>query len=616
MTLQVSDKSNKKGITLETENVSQTITQLANKKNIPADKIDFDILDVTTTVMKAQSVGNLTEEVVIMEKKGRVDISEDIWLDSDVRIIQKYEILLYPIDPKGIHLHVGIAANAQQTNIVAFIKKEPRLTPSGELLGFLTNELNKRKLKHGFLIDIFDESMDGDLRRLCDLISQHGHLDRDVRVNIFNGPDFIPSIDDSIEYVYQKRSTIPGGSKFIGVSAGEALIEYIKPKIGKASRNAKGKYLNCFDPIKNHEIKFTVSNSIKYEDTEEKVIYSAINDGFAVFEDNMLDIKPELILVNLTAKTGSIDIGTNKNSKLNITSDAPEIDAVGDNVKIKAHEIDVKGNVGEDTLLEAEIVNIQGQTHRSSKIIAKQVDVKTHKGIIEAEDVKVGVLESGVISANNVKIASSLGATIQANECNIGILGSNSTIIISKLLIIESVSGSENKITITPSATKEDEKEFEDLIGQLKEITSMQETNSTELNTNMKTIEQSVAGAKALKVQLDAEKNREKAALLTSKLVAFNELVERTKLLKKQNEELDITRKSIVQTIQGIQDKILGAKVITEKPWRGHNIVKFKLIEPPMELSITVDEHNDFMELSLQKVNGEYSIHKEKRVDL
>lgn|GEM_PF-1326364 len=605
--------TNRKGVRYETENVAFTIEDFAKKRGVPADKIDFDILSVTTTVKRTEIIGNSTEEMVVFEKKGVPDISEEIWLDNDVTITQRYEILLYPFNPTAPHLHIGVATNTYVTNIAAFIKKDEHIIAGEGFDEFVVNELNKKKLKHGFFINIFDEHMKSDINKLSEIIWQRGKLDKDVKVSLFMGPDFIPSIDDRIEYVYQTKSKNPGLSAYIGVSAGDTLVEYIKPQMGKASRNAKGKYINCYEPVKTHEVTFTAANTIKVEENEEKVVYSAINAGFAVFENHILDIKPELSLSNLSVKSGAIDTGTNQSAKIEISQTGDDVDAVGDGVKLKAFELYIKGNVGADTYLEGTKIIIDGRTHRSSTISGKQIDIKTNKGIVNGDDVKIGILEGGEVNANTARITSILGSKLNASECMIDILGSNSTITISKLLTIDSVSGSENKIIVSPIATKEDEEEFSEILSKLTDIKKRLEVSDFKLKENLKTIEQSLPGAKALKSKIDNEKNKEIIAPLVSRLQAFNDLVEKTKILKKENSDLAIQKETLAREIEAKQDKLLQARVIATKDWRGHNTIKFKILEPPQELSVTVDEKNNYAEIFLHKINDIYELGFEKR---
>ena len=607
------NKESKKGIRYDTDNVAHTIEEFSRKKNIPHDKIDFDILGVTTTVRRNETIGNMSEEIIILEKRGEIDIKNDIWLDKDIRITQKYEILLFPFEPNHLHLHIALAANSSVTNIAAFIKKDPKLIAAPNLVEFITNELNKKKLRHEFFINIFDDQMKNDISRISEHISKHAYLDRDVKVLLFNGPEFIASIDDSLSFLYQDKSTTPGGSKYIGVSPDEILVQYTKPKLGKSSRNAKGRYINCFEPVKSHEVRFTTSDSIKVEENEDKIVYSSIDYGFATIENNSLDVKSELSFVNMTAKSGSIEMGSNKHAKLEISSSEDDVDAVGESVQLSAYIIDIHGSVGADTYLAGEKITVNGQTHGTCVIKAKEVEIKTSKGIVEAEDAKIGILENGSVYAKNIKIASSLGATIHAHECKISILGSNSTIVISKLLTIESVSGSENKIIVTPAATREEEAEFSDLVHNIRDTREKLEVCESELVKYMSNIEQNVSSAKIIKAKLESENSKETINALSTKLRAFNETVEGAKSLKREITKLENNINELSKTIQAIQDRILHSKVVTENPWRGHNVIKFRLIEPPQELSITVDENNDFMEVFLLKSNGKYYIEVTKR---
>jgi hypothetical protein len=597
----------RKSVITHTHNVLATIKEFALKTKLPPERVDFELRSVTTILKKDEKVGNVFQEVIILETQGRPEITTEQWLDKDIKISQSYEIELFAYEHKDISLHVGIGANSYYTNVAAFIKKDSKLHFFDGLLDYIIGDLNRRKLRHELLINIFDDQMIMEVEKLAKLIKAQGKLERDTKINLFQGPDFIPSTDDSIHFVYQTQAA-GFASKYVGVAKDDVLVEYHKPSMGKASRNAKGKYINCFEPQSKYVIDFTPTDAVRIEDTEQKLSYIAQKSGFASIEDKVLDIKEELCITNLDFKIGSIDLGMKEGTKIEISEKDTETDAIADGLKVRAYELTVKGNIGADTVLETNTVHISGQTHGTSKVYAKNAEIKTLKGFLSTEKAKIGVIENGVVEASSATFTSALGSTISASECRIEIMGSNSTITVSKSLKIGTINGSENKIIVEPAVTGEEKEEFVEFRAQLEALQEEIEKTENDERKNMKIIEANTAGARALKVKIDSEANKALVAPLIAKLRAYNELIEKTKALKLNVKKLHEDEAVIGKQVQVRQDKILEAKITAEGSWKGFNTIKFKLYYPKQELVIKMGEKTDYSEVFLVKNDDKYEI--------
>jgi len=607
MSSEQSDKQSVGKKLVRTHNVLNTIKEFAHKTGVAPERIDFNVLNVTTSVKRDEKVGNNLQEMVLLEVQGRPNITMEQWLDKDVRIAQTYEIELFPYEHRDIALHISIGANSYYTNVAAFIKKDSKLHLFDGIYDYVLAELNKRKLRHELLINIFDDQMLKEVEKLVAFVKTHGKLDRDIKISLFQGPEFIPSTDDSIHYVYQTQAS-GFSSKYVGVSKDDILVEYHKPKLGKPSRNAKGKYINCFEPQSKYTIDFTPTEAIRIEDGEQKLSYIAQKSGFASIEDKVLDIKNELCITNLDFKTGSIDLGMKEGAKIEIIEKDQETDAVADGLKVRAYDVTVKGNIGADTVLDTNIVHITGQTHGTSKVYAKNAEIKTLKGFLSTDNAKIGVIENGTVEAKHATFASALGSTISATECQIEILGSNSTIMVSKSLKLGTISGSENKIIVEPAVTADEKEEFTEFTEQLEVLEEALEKAEAEEKNNIKIIEANSGGARALKAKIDSEKNKSLVAPLIAKLKAYNELIEKTKALKEEIKKLKENEALIGRQVQERQDKILDARIMTEGNWRGYNIIKFRLYYPKQELVLKVGEKNDYPEIFLVKNDDKYEI--------
>jgi hypothetical protein len=77
----------------------------------------------------------------------------------------------------------------------------------------------------------------------------------------------------------------------------------------------------------------------------------------------------------------------------------------------------------------------------------------THKGYLEAKEVKIDRLEGGEIVADIVHIGYANSGKIRAKKIYITNLGSNCHITASSLIDISTILGSDNKFVFEPAAT-------------------------------------------------------------------------------------------------------------------------------------------------------------------
>ncbi len=588
-----------KGVKVTTSSVTQTIEHFCQEKNIPITKIDFDFLGVKTEVFSTLD----DEKPEILS----TPISDSVWLNEKLSIRQTYDIFLRFAHPQSdeILLNLSFGGNKNLTSVVAFIKPTSKFANFDELEVKLGREFIKRKLKMGILIGIYDDGMRRDIASFCEYVRKKGKLDREFKIELFHGPDFVPSRDDSIEFVFQKSSSKDPKSGVFATKAGSDLIVYQKARMGILSRDAKGRLLKPSEPKTTKQIDFKVGDGVEIIDNENETIFRAKKTGFVIFENGEIDVKEEISLQDVNLKTGSIDAGMDSDSKLDIMDDNPDSEAIGDNMSVRAAVVNVRGSVGANATIIAKEVSIGGQTHKTSKITATKAHIKNHKGYVEADEVEIDTLEGGEVVAKKATIGTAIGAKIKADICHIKILGSNNIINATKLIEIETPQGGENRLSIEAAANASDMKalnELQEKISHLEKSISEKEEFVTKEMQAIEAQTKTVGEIKA-KIEEERKKNSPLANVLLAKLKHFALNVEKVKKIESELAEEKAALQLLLSEVNLLQYRVLDAKILALSPWQGYNSVLFKLIFPPREFSYKIIEGATIKEIVLKKIS-------------
>jgi len=588
-----------KGTRITTGSVAQTIEHFCQEKNIPISKIDFDFLGVKTESFSSSD----DEKPEILS----LPLNDSVWLDQKLSIRQTYEIFLRFANPQeDISLNLGFGGNKNLTSVVAFIKPSSKFATLEGLEGKLERELTKRKLKMGILIGLYDEGMKRDIASLCEYIRKTGKLDREFKIELFHGPEFVPSKDDSLEFVFQRH--IEGESAKAGVfstKAGSELVVYQKARMGILSRDAKGRILEPAEPMTTKSCDFKIGDGVELTESDNEKIYRAKKTGFIIFNGTDLDVKEEIALQEVNMRTGSIDAGMDSDSKLDITDSNPNSEAIGDNMSVRAAVVNVQGSVGANATVVAKDVTIGGQTHKTSKITATKAHIKNHKGYIEADEVEIDTLEGGEVVAKKATIGTAIGGKIKADECHIKVLGSNNIINATRLIEIETPQGGENKLSIEAAANASDLKALNELENKISTLENSVSEKSEFVAKEVHDIEAQTKTVSDIKAKIEEErkKNSPLANVLLAKLKHFALNVEKVKKAETELSEEKAALKVLLEEADLLQYKVLDAKVKALSTWQGYNNISFKLIFPPREFSYKIIEGATTKEIVLKKIS-------------
>ncbi len=560
--------------------------------------MDFDFLGVKTEVYSS-----VNDE---KPQQAALPIEESVWLDEGMTVRQTYEIFLRFAQPdENFVLNIGFGGNKSLTSVLAFIKPSSKFANLDGLEKRLEDELNKRKLKLGVMIGIYDEGMKKDIKSFCEYLRNGGKLDREFKIELFHGPDFVPAKDDSLELVFQKN--LEGANKpgVFSTKAGSELIVYRKAMEGVASRDAKGRFLKPSEAKTTKQCEFKTGDGIEIFETDSEKIYKAKKNGFVVFDGTELDVKEEMALHEVNIKTGSIDAGMDSDAKLDITDDNPDSEAIGDNMSVRAAVVNVQGSVGANATIVAKEVNIGGQTHKTSKITAAKAKIKNHKGYLEGDEIEIETIEGGEVVAKKVVVGTAIGAKIKADECHIKVMGSNNLIETTRLIEIETPQGGENRLVVEAAANASDIKALNEIENRISKLQKSIDEKDAIVKKEMQEIESQTKNVAEIKAKIEEEKKKNSplANVLIAKLKHFATKVENVKKTEQELIEDKESLKAVLEEADLLQYRVLDAKIMALSVWQGYNTVSFKLLFPPREFNYKIMEGANTKEIVLKKIS-------------
>ncbi len=445
-------------IIVDTKNPYQDMEFIASNAGVSVDNVDFNIISVDTRYkLKPED-----DFISAIDSELRMFDDDEFMSNPNLSISQNYKVEFFdrrvkkqPMLPK-----VSLGTNKNMTKVVASIKEDSNVKYYPSFERDLINFIQKKLLKANILIGIRDYIMLREINKVTSILRIKEIIDKAFTFVVVTGVDPVVAVDDNMIFYYKSKLKNSEKNKddkvnysnrgFVqGVTEGEVIIEYIKPKTGIAGRNVKGDVISVNEPKILIKEKINVSQNIDVKEDDDSIKYIAKKNGYVNEEKGTYDIKDELDINEVSFKTtGSIETSLESDVKINIKEKDILKDAVGAGMSIETTSINVEGNVAKGAHIVAKDVIIGGQTHAKSVIKAQTAEISVHLGRLICDEAKIDRLESGYVRAKKVFINSVIGGEIIANEVHIKRLFANSSITASTLVEIDELKGTNNRICI------------------------------------------------------------------------------------------------------------------------------------------------------------------------
>ena len=610
---------------VRTQNVAKEMLSIAKSYEVKVDSLDFNILEVQTYTRMNDGTKETEWESVAEDELYELD-DKTALLNPHFQIKQTYEIEIFsPSHENRVpcqNLKIAVGANASKCKVYLSIGVGSTIEYSPSLEDDLRTLINKRKVRAGILINIFDEMVEDVISKITAQARVEDKIEYSVATTLLIAEGFEPTktTDDKLILYFENKSEVDENAKIDYASRGfiqsvkkdELLIEYIKPKMGVPGRNCRGEFMQPTEPIISNEVTFNVSDSIKIIDGDDSIKYNSNENGYIAFEDNTYFIKTDMDVGEISFKTtGSINSGVDSDVSLNVKEADAIKDAIGTGMHVEVTEIDIDGNVGSNAKVIALKATIGGQTHKTAMIKADKLDINVHKGKAEGKNIKITRLEHGEVDGNTVYITQALGGQIRAKEIDIEICASHVKATASKRIEIQKLHGSENIFTIDPVLKQDAQDGLSDNKDAIQELKNDIRDLGKEVTKYTKLVKEGTASFLDIKKRLLHYKKSgvKMPASFVKKYKQFTTMQEHLKEIK---EEYDVKKDQLsLQTTRtsSFQDNIMDARVINRDRWVGYNEIRFKLVEPPMELVYKPVEGSKEMIFGLVEVeDGDFAI--------
>lgn len=433
---------------IKTKDALATLELFAKKNNISADALDFKILQ-TATFVKSISENDFVKYT--QDIKNKFD-SIDKMIDYHLEFKQLYLIEIFQKKSSIFKLNYDIVFDEFNVNPKIVIKSNSKIpyiaSKPIDIYKLLKNEIDKIKVRHNILINLFDETYIAKLKAFTKYLFAD-KFKKNIKLPLFKGIDPEITTPNQLLLHYDKKKNEHGISE---VDESELLIEYFKPKFGKNGLDAFGKIIDNININNSKGLKYDVDEtSIKIDENDEKILYTSKVKGYVNIVNNLILVDNKI----KTQKIKRVENALSKREKNNIEIIVSEKDvtqdSIGEGVELTSETIHVEGFVGSNSSISATKLTIDGATHQTSKQSAKFAKINRHKGTLRAHKADITLLEGGTVHATTVNIDTCLNGTIYAKTVNIKHVKSNLKIYASDSINIVLVSGEDNLFQIDPS---------------------------------------------------------------------------------------------------------------------------------------------------------------------
>lgn len=584
---------------IKCDNISKELKTASKNSKIPLNLLEFDILSFTTYI-KSEDY-KTDEEWVEVDKDILKKLSDkEFLIKQDLEIRQVYEVRIRQLEERDKEeLDLMMTANKAFTRVSIVIKGSSKVEYSADLYKDLTASFNKKKLRLGLLIGVFDDCMTNDLKDLVLKLKEEIELREDFKVRLSECIDPIPAVNDNLIFHYKERAHKEDDKGRVDHSQrdflfptteNELIIEYVKPKEGRAGRNCKGEYVAVDEPKEEYvkQLTFNINQSnIKKVEDKNSILYLSKKNGFVDFKNSTYDISDNLEVDEVSfKKTGSISAGKETNVKINVKEKDSMKDAIGSGVKVDVAEANIEGSVGEGAEIRGGTVKVGGQTHQSSKIDVEKAEINVHRGYLKAKEVKITRLENGKVEGEIVRISEVMGGEVRAKEIYVDNVKSHAFLNASKLISINHITGDDNRFVVDPLAVAGEG----DLISDLKNVIESTTKDITALEKQFeKYKEESLSlsrTAQVLTARIMQAKEQGKKPEIAD-MIRLKEFKAKNEEVKSLKEQITTKKEKIVKfqaDLDKLQAAIFDAKIVNHSGWNGYNTVKFRLVNPDREI--------------------------------
>lgn len=582
----------------ECGSIKDEIDAYALKNSIDRGEVDFDLIEIFTYIKTAdQSQFSETKSDKLQNYA-----QKEYWEDKTFQIKQKYSISIYKkekLQDDGIE----IVSNKSRTKIDANIKILSSQELDANFDENLSKKLIKRKAKYGVLV--FESDMPNLQKESRDaFLFFQDNKDSSYKISLCSLKEPILTIDGKIEYLYEEkikrkdnefRVDYSDRGFMIPIKKDEELIKITKPKKGEGYRDCFGKYIEPQEPKALEGFNLKQTESIEKIEDDSFIIYRSKKNGYVKIENGIISVEDFMEINEVSFKnTGSLRAGVDSGMVVKISESDYLKESIGEGLILEVTKVEAAGNIGSGVKIYAKEVSIGGQTHKSSEIYAEEIDIEIHKGYCKGDIVNISRLEGGVVESRECFVEEIQSGTIKSKKIEIGKLHSNSNIFATSEISIGVIKGEDNRFCIDPLAYYGDRERIGELQREDMELQRDLHKIQRELDKKREILSKNRQTIKLLRdkiVKLKSQ-NQPIPKIFSEKIGAFKRLIANISNLEDRISKTDEIKALLDEKLDSLNRDILEAKIYNSSPWIGFNEIKFRVLNPEMEIVYTPKERD------------------------
>ncbi|MFP4485977.1 MAG: flagellar assembly protein A [Campylobacterales bacterium] len=555
------------------EDVPKEIKNAAEAYGITPNDIDFDIIDVSTYIQLSENEDfNLLEPYEFDKFFDR-----EFLTNPELKVKQQYKLLLKPIKKKSYNINMQLSANRSLSKIEAIIKKDSKLPRVSELKEVLKEEIDKKKLKLRLLVNLCDKRLNSQLNSVVVAVKSFGSLKQDMRIVVCECATPKESVRPQVVELYkQKQSSEETNDKidhrdrkvFSHIEEGEAVLKFIKGKLGKPGRDCRGRYIDVEEIENVLRPEFKIDETLQERSNPDEIVFYALRSGFLQQDSDTYRVSEDIKIESVDLKqTGSIKAKKDSKSKIEVLGGAYGEDSIAPNMEVRSKEVIVEGSVGSNAYVEAQVVSINSQTHQNSKIVADKISIKRHKGYAYGKKVIIDILESGYVEAEEVIIINALGGEIRGANIKINNCSSHTKVYATESIVVDFLKGEGSSFIIDGAAFGGLREKEEKIEKEMKTSSLEQKKLEDRKKYLLDFIKKNKESMQSVKEFIKEARKRDTkpSSILIKRLQDYNAVIKELKDLDDKihilNEDMKIKKlefDTIAQKVYGAKIEILG----------------------------------------------------------
>ena len=262
------------------KNIAKELIEFSKERKISINMIDFELISFSTYIQRPNEIYTAVKDITT--------ITDSDIKNSNTPIEQEYSIKIFPKKQQENQIKMILSLNDLKTKAIVTIKKGSEFQEKENLFQELKSQIWYLKLRAGLLIELFEDRLENQLKKLLTIVPYDKELSKDIKMSVAVGLVPTAPVDTSIEKIYEENMK-DNDSLISGVDKGELIFRFTKSKFGTGGRSCTGRYLAPKD-TKSVLQRPIVDHSVEEKEDDKCIEYFAHDNGYVHYEKDQLSV--------------------------------------------------------------------------------------------------------------------------------------------------------------------------------------------------------------------------------------------------------------------------------------------------------------------------------------